>query len=189
MQRLMNVIIVMLLSILLLAGCEEENTDFQEVSLEELEDKGVSEEGTGDSENIFVHVCGQVNVPGVYELPAGSRVYEAVLLAGGFTEKAAEDAMNQAQVLEDAQQLYVPSKEELEKAQTNVGTDSEGRVNLNHATREELMTLPGIGEAKAEAIIRYRNQQGDFRTIEEIMEIEGIKEGVFRKIEDQITVS
>jgi len=175
--------------VMMLTGCEQEETGFQEVSAEELDEKGESEEKAEVSENFFVHVCGQVNEAGVYELPEGSRVYEAIEAAGGLRENAAAESLNQAQSLEDGQQIYVPSKEEILAQETAGGIRSDGKVNLNKANSEELMTLPGIGEAKAEAIIRYREQQGSFKSIEDIMEIEGIKEGVFRKIEGLITIS
>lgn len=186
-------VLTVLTMAVLLAGCKgEEETEFQEISAEELDEKGTSgdeEEALEKEESIFVHVCGQVKSPGVYELPAGSRIYEAIEAAGGLTKAAKEDSLNQAQILEDGQQLYVASEEEA-KAQNSAGSIStEGKVNINKASREELMTLSGIGEAKADAIIRYREQNGSFKSIEEIMEIEGIKEGVFHKIEDQITVS
>ena len=183
---------------LFLNGCEKPEEDtFQEVSLENPEEKGISgEENSGETdsaetmgEKIFVHVCGEVNCPGVYELEAGSRIFEAINLAGGITKKAASDSINQAEVLMDGQQIYVPSKEETENQKNGLGSVDDGKVNINRASKEELMTLSGIGEAKADAIIRYRQEKGNFDAIEEIMEIEGIKEGVFRKIQDQITVS
>lgn len=174
----------------LVTGCEkEEATEFQEISVDELDEEGVSSDETEIPETIFVHVCGKVKAPGVYELPVGSRIYEAIEAAGGTTADAAADSLNQAQLLTDGEQLYVPSKEEVEIQNADGTVSSDGRININKASKEELMTLSGIGEAKADAIIRYREQQGGFKSIEEIMEIEGIKEGVFHKIENQITVS
>lgn len=176
-----------------LAGCgESEESSFQEISVEELEEKGASGHTELNEEKvakIFVHVCGQVNCPGVYELDAGSRIFEAIEAAGGMTKLAAYDSINQASVLNDGQQIYVFSKEEVMKSEERTDTVDDGKVNINKASKEELMGLSGIGESKAEAIIRYREESGNFDSIEEIMEIEGIKEGVFRKIEDQITVS
>ena len=176
-----------------LSGCEKSEEDaFQEVLLEEAEEEGISgEEDSGEAveEKIFIHVCGEVNCPGVYELTMGSRIFEAINMAGGITKKAAADSINQAEILTDGQQIYVPSKEEAEKQGNGSGAASDGKVNINRASKEELMTLSGIGEAKADAIIRYRQENGNFDSIEDIMEIEGIKEGVFRKIQDQITVS
>ena len=197
MQRMLrkSCIIMMMITVVMFGGCQKEETVFHDISKEELEEKGVSGDEDGmekdgiEKEGIFVHVCGEVVHPGVYELKAGSRVYEAVKAAGGMSENAAQNFLNQAEILEDGQQIYVPSEEEISDTDSENGRTDDGKVNLNQASKEQLMTLPGVGEAKADAIIRYRSEKGDFRSIEEIMEIEGIKEGVFKKIEDWITVS
>lgn len=155
---------------------------------------------------VVVHVCGEVSSPGVYTLPGGSRVYQAIEAAGGFTSDAFEDYLNQANELSDGMKVYVPSKEEISdeefqqslitsEAQQSVMsslTDSTSMttlVNINTATREDLMTLKGIGESKADKIISYRETQGGFGCIEDIMNIPGIKEGMFNKIKDLITVN
>jgi len=193
--RKFYIVSVVLLAILM-AGCGSEEEGFDEIPEEELceaveepEVKGTSGDQTED--NIFIHVCGAVKNPGVYEMEAGSRIYEALELAGGMTEDAVENSMNQAEILNDGQQLYVMSEAEIEEDMIIAENETleKGKVNINRASREELMTLPGIGESKADSIIRYREETGKFNSIEEIMEIEGIKEGVFRKIEDRITVS
>jgi len=178
---------------MLLSGCSDsEDTSFQEITMEELDEKGTSGEMESDEAEaamIFVHVCGEVNSPGVYELREGSRIFEAVNAAGGMTKTAAKNSINQAQILSDGQQIYVPSEKEIEGQKKESEAQAYGKVNINQASKEELMELSGIGEAKADAIIRHREERGNFSSIEEIMEIEGIKEGVFRKIQDQITVS
>ncbi len=137
-----------------------------------------------ESAMICVHICGAVKKQGVYELPQGSRVYEAVDLAGGFLKDADLSGINQAQILEDETQIYIPTKAETKQTQAV----EDGKVNLNTATKEELMTLPGVGESKADSIISYRQDKGRFKKIEDIMEISGIKEGLFQKIKDDITV-
>lgn len=187
-------------SICLIAGClwmlwgcsdsHEEQDELTEV--EELQES--SEETESDEEsNIYVYICGQVQNPGVYELRAGSRVYEAVEAAGGMTESAADTYLNQAQKLEDGQQIQVLSKEEAERESSSEGSQGsqgpdDGKVNLNTASREELMTLNGIGEAKAEAILRYREEKGKFQSVEEVKQVEGIKDGVYHKIKEQIKI-
>ena len=148
----------------------------------------VSEEG-----DVYVYVCGAVNAPGVYELKEGARVYEAIQLAGGLTEAAAADAVNQARIVTDGEQIRVPTVEEAQNQGAGVaGEVTEGtennKININTAGKEELMTLTGIGEAKAESIMDYREKNGSFTSIEELMQIEGIKEGVFNKIKDDITI-
>lgn len=150
----------------------------------------------------YVYVCGAVASPGVYALPKGARVYEAIQMAGGFLPEADEQWLNQAELLSDGQQLRVYTREEVSQMDAaqieqsrNSGSSAEADsasggslVNLNTATKEELMTLPGIGEAKALAILQYRSEHGGFGAIEEIQEISGIKSAVFSKIRDRITV-
>ena len=192
-----------------LAGCgrtdTEENgveefvlTDEDEPAETEEKDE-VSEDGgerAADTEEatVFVYVCGAVKFPGVYELKADARVFEAIRSAGGITEEAAPDAVNQARIVADGEQIYVPTAEEAASQETGVGetTVTKGtenaKVNINTAGKEELMTLKGIGEAKAEDILKYREEHGSFGSIEELMQINGIKEGVFNKIKDDITI-
>lgn len=166
---------------------------------------------TPEPKILYIHVCGEVAVPGVYELPTGSRMYEAVEKAGGMTSEAAQEYVNLAQTIEDGQQLRIPSREEIRKYQ-ETGKDVSGLlgaggaavngsvsasqksgssvalINLNTASKEELMTLNSIGAARAEAIVSYREQKGGFRTIEDIMKVPGIKNAAFQKIKDKITV-
>lgn len=183
----------LLIMVVGMTGCspkEEKSSALQEVHVSD-EEETFSEEETDilPEESIYVHVCGEVNAPGVYELPAGSRVYAAIEAAGGITEKAAEASLNQAEKLSDGQQVCVPSGEEAE-GQALYGQDvneaDDGKVNLNTAAKEELMTLDGIGEVKAEAIIRYREENGGFSSAEELKEVEGIKDGVFNKVKDHV---
>lgn len=208
----------MLLTLVLLcfAGCRKQADDnLETLSLEENEAEEKSTEETGakeksseeiagpdtaceKAESVFVYVCGAVNVPGVYELDSGSRVYEAVALAGGMREDAAEEYVNHAKLLSDEEQVYIPTKEEAEQENTKGfpgdaalaetdGTNNK-KVDINTATEEELTTLSGIGDTRAKSIIEYREINGGFRTIEDLMNVEGIKEGVFEKIKDRITV-
>lgn len=143
-----------------------------------------------------VYICGAVNRPGVYILPAGSRIYEAVKQAGGLTDDASESSVNQAEEVTDGQMIRVPTTEEAEKQESNepdtaegIPEPSDGRINLNTADISELMTLPGIGESKAQSILSYREETGGFASAEEIMNITGIKEGIYTKIKDYITVN
>ena len=145
---------------------------------------------------VFVYVCGAVHSPGVYELKSGARIYEAIEMAGGTTEDAAQELVNQAEIVCDGTRIYVPDQEEakeLGNGAQGLGTEvtgeaEKGKVNINTAGKDELMTLTGIGEAKAESILKYREENGKFESIEELMQIGGIKEGVFGKIKDDITV-
>ncbi|GHU62474.1 competence protein CelA [Clostridia bacterium] len=143
---------------------------------------------------IYVHVCGEVNNPGVYELDLGARAYEAIEKAGGFTQNAEVSLLNLAQVLQDGMQLKVPTPQEQdlfsqESQMTNLfGHSQSEKMNLNLATKDMLMTLPGIGESRATAIITYREKVGKFTKIEDIMKVSGIKEAAFAKIKDYISV-
>lgn len=138
---------------------------------------------------IYVQVSGAVASPGVYPLPEGSRVFEAVQLAGGITKEADIRQMNQAEVLTDGQMIYVCTKEEAKAKVVQEQEQTDGKINLNTATQEQLLTLPGIGEAKAKSILSWREANGGFSVIEDLMQIEGIKEGVFSKIKDSVKVN
>ena len=177
-----SIAIITILLILSFSACTRQ--DKQSLPLSQMEGEAFEEEKDVTKDSIYVYVCGAVLCEGVYELPAGSRVYEAIHKAGGFTENAAVTSINQAEILKDETRLYVPTIEEVASEETM----SDGKVNLNTATKEELMTLPGVGEAKAELIIRYREESGGFHAIEDIMNISGIKEGLFAKIKEKIKV-
>lgn len=145
---------------------------------------------------IYVQVSGAVNKPGVYALAEGSRIFQAVELAGGVTEEADLRTLNQAKLLTDGEMIWVmTAAEAAEKAnQPGEAQDAgesagdDGKVNLNTATKEELMELPGIGAAKADSILAWREDNGSFAQIEDLMKIEGIKEGVFSKIADYVKI-
>ncbi len=151
-------------------------------------------------ELLCVYVCGEVASPGVYELPKDARIHDALTAAGGMTEEAAPSWLNLAEHAKDGQKIEVPSKEQVRAWEEagrmpeqdeglSSGTNKEDTlVNLNTASEQELQTLPGIGEGKAREIVSYRKEHGSFRRIEDLMQIPGIKEGVFSKIRDQITV-
>ena len=182
--------------------------DEQSVSRSDPDREGdaesVDEEPETDvTESVFVYVCGKVRHAGVYELPASARVCDAIDAAGGVRKNADAESLNQAEPLTDGMRIYIPSRKEtasssgpeasgqnMEGNPTSVSASgsSSGLVNLNTAAKEELMTLPGIGESKAQSIMDYRQETGSFARIEDIMNISGIKEGVFNKIKDQITV-
>ena len=170
---------------------------YEDASLEGTKKAAAVSETEAMDPAFVVHVCGEVVNPGIYELPAGSRIYEAVKAAGGFTENAAEESVNLASPIEDGVQIRIYSKDEAETLAAGAapfdgfeasGEGKEPVVNLNTATKEELMTLSGIGESRAEDIIRYREENGGFQNIEDIMKVPGIKDAAFQKIKDRITV-
>lgn len=176
------------------SGSEEisnEVTVLNEAELSEIPQEEIQAE-------IFVDVCGAVANPGVYEMDADSRVFQVIEAVGGFLPEAASASVNQAQPVSDGQQIYVPTQEEVEEGtmpaviqQTETAGDSdmaEGVVNINTADADILKSLSGIGDAKAQAILAYREEYGAFSAIEEIMQVPGIKESTFSAIKDKITV-
>ena len=173
----------------------------------------LSDASSEEAKTLVVHICGAVSAPGVYELPAGSRIIDAVETGGGFLPEADEACCNLAEEIVDGCQIYIMTKTEScadgqteKKAGIQTSPDSDmqttdrnvrsnsatalenGLVNLNTADIAALMTLPGIGESRAKAIISYREQHGAFAQIEDIMKISGIKQAAFSKIKDKITV-
>jgi competence protein ComEA len=148
---------------------------------------------------IYAHICGAVVNPGVYQVETGARLVDLIGLSGGLTQEADGDYINQAQLVSDGQRIYIPTKEELKNLpasdyQAGEQGDSENSgesslININTADSEELMSLPGIGQAKADSIISYRASNGTFQSIEDLMNIPGIKEGLFGQISSLITVN
>lgn len=144
---------------------------------------------------VYVHMTGEVVNPGLYELADDSRLYDAVMLAGGFTENADTEYANLAEVLVDGKQYQIYSKDEVlnmsiqgsgESAEAHYTGD--GLLDINEATNTELMTISGIGQSKADAIVEYRQQNGRFDKTEDIMNVSGIGEGLYQRIKDSITV-
>lgn len=187
---------------IVLAGCsfsvpvrEEESIDSTAVIKAEQKEEEDTEQA-GKTE-IYVHVCGCVKKPGVYRLHFGARTQEAIDAAGGFSEKANQTAWNLAEVLQDGMQVYIPSKDEAKEAlneEQSLGKDLSASqkgdtVNINTASKEELMTLPGIGESRADAVIACREEKGSFTSIEGIKDVAGIGDGIFNRIKDLITVN
>jgi len=176
------------------AGAESmESMEFAE-SLPEQRAEEVPVETAGEGK-IYVHVCGQVNSPGVYELEPGTRAFQAVDVAGGVTAEANASAINMASELADGSMLYVPAIGELDIPEGAEGIASEqtqgGRdlININTATKEQLMELSGIGESKAESIIAYREEKGGFKTCEELKQVSGIGDGIYEKLKSSICVN
>ncbi len=199
---------------------EGEDGDTQEGPKQETAGTEADGESNGNTEaagSILVHVCGAVVSPGVYELPAESRFYEAVEKAGGFAEDACRDYLNMAAPLADGSRLEIPALQdiqEMEKVQgaapgaitdsdkeynyytvpeasapqAESGGSSGGLVNINTADIPGLCSLPGIGEGRAKAIVEYREKQGGFQKKEDIMQVSGIGEKMYARMEEYLTV-
>ena len=193
------------------AGNKNSETDVTptaEESVNKASSSEVSSKDDGSSEDkIFVYICGAVNREGVYELPCDSRIVDVLEMAGGMTEDACHDYVNLAEKLVDGEKIYIPTAEEVEANDikiginefagiTSTGSDmtsafgaaSDGRIDINHASKEELITLSGIGAGKAEDIIAYREANGGFESTEDIMNVSGIGKATFDKIKDRIKV-
>ena len=182
------------------AKAETEAKPFEGLVTEPVFEQEEEEASKNSDDPVYVHVCGAVKNPGVYALVRNSRVYDAIAMAGGLTETAADDYVNQARYISDGERVYIPQKEELShlsSSQYAVGQPvADGQnggsvqeqlpVNINTAGIGELTTLPGIGESRAESIIAYREQHGSFARIEDIMKISGIKGAAYEKIKDRI---
>ena len=149
-----------------------------------------TEENTTLEAVIFVDIKGAVKKPGVYQMKAGDRVKDAIDAAGGLTEEADSQKVNLAKRLEDQMVIVVPKVgeevEEIPAGVTSKETSKEGKVNINTATVEELKTLKGVGEKKAEAIIEYRKKNGSFKTKEDLMKVRGIGKKLFESFEERI---
>jgi competence protein ComEA len=157
-----------------------------------------------ERDEIVVHVAGAVKRPGVVRIPRGSRVDDAVKAAGGFSSQADPDSVNLAQPLEDGVQVYVPRKGEAVQVEGRVGSLSahraseraaagrrelpSGKININTATAEQLESLPGVGPATAHAVIEYRQQNGGFGSVDELLEVRGIGPKKLEQIRPYVTV-
>ena len=139
---------------------------------------------------IFVDIKGAVKNPGVYQMKVGDRVKDALDAAGGLTDEADSQKVNLAKRLEDQMVIVVPKvgeeAEEIPAGATSKEEAKEGKVNINTATVEELKTLKGVGEKKAEAIIEYRKKNGSFQTKEDLMKVRGIGKKLFESFQERI---
>ena len=190
------------------------DNNIEELNLVEINE--ISEEEKEVKSDIVIHVTGAVNNQGIVRLEEGARIADAIEQAGGLTEEADVSQINLAYILEDGQKIYIPTKEEVKEATelrnsltenqnyiisesgNGVISDSKngknnnekgvGKVDINKASRDELNTLPGIGDVTAERIIEYRENNGDFSKIEDLKEVSGIGEAKYEKIKEMITV-
>ena len=160
----------------------------------------VEETTTMIPQNCYVDIKGEVLRPGVYEFSCESRIQEVIKKAGGFTEDADETKINLAQKITDQMQMIVPNlhskqeggvtegnSEKGNSSNTTLSNLKQGTVNINTATLEELQTIKGIGQKKAEAILQYRKEHGAFRTKEDLLQVKGIGKKALEAIESQVT--
>lgn len=195
------IIVGAVLSVLLLIGGlfiwqkQNEKKSWASLPLDSSSQIEQTKESKTKVKTITVDIKGEVAKPGVYELPMDSRMQKLVQVAGGFTEGALQKEINLAQKLQDQQMVYVPNQKE--STSVSIGNDfsvnkkatsNSEMVNINTADLTKLQTLSGIGEKKAEAIIAYREENGNFKSIEELKEVSGIGEKTVEKLRASITI-
>ena len=159
----------------------------------EKEVKKEAKEESVEQDLITVDVKGAVKSPGIYDLPVGSRVHDAVQRAGGLTEEADSKSLNLAQKVSDEALVYVPSKGEEAASQqatsgTSPSTSKEKKVNLNKASLEELKQVKGLGGKRAQDIIDHREANGKFKSVDELKKVSGIGAKTIEKLKDYVTV-
>lgn len=204
-----KIIVGLIIAIALLLGnnivkSHSDKTIGNKQSLFEAEDDMILDSNQASSENFAedikedsekkVHISGEINQEGVYIIDDGDRLDDLIKQAGGLTSEANVNSLNLAMKLEDQMKIYIPNKNEIpaEELTTQIVTSPElsnnsDKININQANKEELMTLPNIGEKRAEAIIEYRNVN-KFENIEDIKNVTGIGDKFFEAMKDLITV-
>ena len=176
----------MILTCLYLTGCGREEVPYLDTT--QTQEQTVETERTEQKETlksdqtVQVYVCGEVAAPGVYQLKDGMRICDAVEAAGGLTKAASREYWNLAEKLSDGQMIYFPTEEEARERKAS----AEAAGATVEAT--QLVTIPGIGETRAAAILAYREKNGPFANVEDIMQVSGIKSALFEKMKDYITI-
>ena len=188
------VLLVSVVLFLSFGNYPEKESEEQELLFFEEEEEGQqgeekqSEQAEGES-FVVIDVKGAVHTPGVYELPIGSRMFEVIDQAGGFLEEADEVQINLATVLEDEVMVYVPrvGEEITNISPSTIEGKTDGKVLINRASASELEALPGIGPSKAAAIVTYREEQGEFKQVEDLLQVSGIGQKSVEQLKEHIS--
>lgn len=160
---------------------EETEVDLSEYYVEESNNENISK-------NIIVHIDGGVVNPGVYEMDSNSRVNDVIEKAGGLRQDAITKSINLARQVNDGEKIYIYVEGEEEFIVEEISNESSGKVNINNATKDELTSLPGIGDATATKILEYIKKNGKFKMIEDIQNVSGIGQNKYDSIKDLIDV-
>lgn len=194
----MVILITLLVGIYLMVNKEPQvdTTMWEETSLTTTTEVATDATKERAETMIYVDIKGAVKVPGIYQLKNQQRIWDALALAGGVSEEADTAQVNYAQKVKDQMIIYVPKKGEsvaqsLETLQESAPAqqNQEEKINLNTATEAELQTISGIGAKKAQEIIRFRDEQGPFKTVEELKNVPGIGEKTVERLKDMLTVT
>lgn len=201
---IIGIVIVTTIGLYYIKFTNENNNEIDIYQNEEEITENIAQEDIAIEENITVHIIGEVKYPGVVVLKEGSRVVDAIGAAGGETDDADLNSLNLAYMLNDGEKIYVPNKQETKDENKNyieggggtnisqAGTDQNNskneKININTAGEDELMKITGIGESTAKKIIEYRNQNGRFKTIEDIKKIPGIGDSKYNNMKEEIRV-
>ncbi|NKC69103.1 helix-hairpin-helix domain-containing protein [Vagococcus fluvialis] len=201
-EKIIITVVILVISIIALKLFLSKNAakvdQFEEVVLTDTTDLiAETEKENNDLVKMYVDIKGAVKLPGMYEVTSDMRVLNVIDMAGGLKETADDSKVNFSQRIEDQMVIYIPVEgEELSETviagtnsnTANISKDEEGKVNLNQATKEELMTLSGVGDKKAEKIIEYREENGSFKTIEDLKNVNGFGEKSFESLEKYISI-
>jgi len=191
------------------AGLVKNASEISDTAITETEETAVeTTEETSAVEYVSVYICGAVQSPGVYEIAKGSILNDVVVMAGGFSDGAAQNSINLVYVITENVSVYIPTEEDVDAAADGTivrdpntvgawggqgvatgsgGTETGGLVNINTASEDELKSLPGVGDVTAAAIVAYREEHG-FATIEDIKNVSGIGDAKYEQIKDLICV-
>ncbi len=185
-----TIIIVLVITIKIIDNKLETKEKTENINILNYKSEEKEEEST-----IKIYITGQVNSPGVIELPEGSRISDAIEIAGGLTENANIKNVNLAYPLEDGEKIYIPNLEEnvesinnMENIDDGISQNQASKININKASSKDLQSLNGIGESLASSIIEYREKNGKFKNVDELLNVPGIGEAKFSKIKEQIKV-
>ncbi len=189
-SKILKVIILIVLIIIgvisFVKGKEDEKFEIQENNFT----PNVENKVEINENKIKVYVTGEVYSPGVFELEYGERIEDAINLAGGVTENANMKNVNLACVLEDGEKIYIPNinEKDIEEENSIIESKNNSKVNINKGGLEQLITLPGVGEALAQRIISYREENGKFKKIEELKNVSGIGDKKYESLKELITI-
>lgn len=194
--KIVIAVIVAIFAVLYYFFNNQKSSSYENILTSEVIVNNVSsEEKSEETGKIKVYVTGEVNLPGVIELEEGARIEDAIQKAGGIKPEANLKEINLASEIEDGEKIYIPNLvEQVEEttlsseSEANTSSKSEGKVNINKASVSELTSIPGVGASTAQKIITYREENGKFKTIEDIKNVSGIGDSKYNSMKDFISV-